>query len=180
MYKNSILLALAILIPGLIFVTLHLPQGGIHKTFSQHVALKKSSIYYYFALFLIVLPILYLFFAKYLVPTLNLPDVALGLIALSCFTQLTCTIVPETGGLKTRIHLILAGVSALSLTLVLLYVLVSDNVSGFDKSIVAICNFLMISIAGFVIFWKKSILPALLLQAGYFALFFIAILFVTY
>lgn len=179
MDRYLILVALAILVPGLTFVALHWPHG-IYKTFSQHVAPKKISIHYYFALFALVLPILFLFFKSYLVPELHLSTIVLTLIALSSVAQLGCTLVPETGGTKTIIHQIFAGISALLLIAVLLFIVKSSNISTFDRSIVIACVALMVMIVGFVAFWKKTILPALLLQVGYFSLFFIAILFATY
>lgn len=179
MDKHLILLALAILIPGLVFVAVRWPHG-IYKTFSQHVAPKKSSIYFYCTLFIIVLPILYIFFAEYLIPLLGLPSNTFILIALSCIAQLGCTLVPETGGLKTKLHLILAGASALLLLAVLLLIATNSNVTDFDKVIVITSTFLMSATVVAVVFWKKTRLPALLLQTSYFTLFFIAIITVTY
>ena len=179
MYKYFVLLALAVLILGLTFVAVHW-RRGIYKTFSQHVAFQKSSTYFYFVLFLIVLPLLYLFFAKYLVPALNLSDSVLFLVALSCITQLGCTLVPETGGVKKKTHQTLAGVSALLLIPVLFCILGGDAVSGAVRIVVSVCIFLMVLIVGIVAFWGRARLPVLLLQIGYFALFFAAILAATY
>lgn len=179
MDKYLILIALGILIPGLLFVALHWPQG-IYKTFSQHIALKRVSIIYYFALFALVLPILFVFFKNYLVPELHLADVALLLVALSSVAQIACTLVPEVGGTKTIVHQIFAGISALLLLVVLLFIVRSDTISALDRVVVTICIAAMLLIVGFVAFWKRTRIPSLLLQVGYFALFFIAILFVTY
>jgi hypothetical protein len=179
MSKQLILLALGILVLGLSFVAFYWPHG-IYKTFSQHVAPKRISIYYYFLLFAIVLPILFAFFAKYLIPELQLPTILLYLVAVSSICQLSCTLVPEVGGRKTTIHQIFAGVSALLLIMVLILVAANNNISSMDRLAVIVCTLLMTIVVGFVAFWKKTKLPTLLLQAGYFSLFFIAILFVTY
>ncbi len=179
MDKHLILVALAILIPGLLFVALHWPHG-IHKTFSQHVALKRASILYYFALFALVLPIIFIFFKNYLIPELALSNVVLLLVGLSSLAQIGCTLVPELGGLKAIIHQIFAGVSALLLIAVLMLISKSNSISAFDRVSIFVCMAMMTTIIGFVIFWKKTKLPALLLQASYFSLFFVGVLIATY
>ena len=174
-----LLIALLILIPGLAFVPIYWP-AGIQKTFSQHVAPRQASINYYRALFLIVLPILYTYFATYLVPTLKLPTLVLYLVAASSFAQIGCTLIPETGGRKTTVHLVLAAISALLLLGILASLLSSSAISFLDRTITDICLAVMVSVVLIVSSWKKTELPGLILQSGYFAAFFIALLFVTF
>lgn len=179
MYKYFMLYALGILVPGLAFVVWRWP-AGLDKTLSQHVASRKSSILYYFFLFLVVLPIMYLFFARYFVPVFHLSEVVLYLVAVSCLTQIGCTLIPEIGGRKTVVHQTLAGISALSLIAVLLYLMVTNGIAMQAKFVVGICVFLMILIVGFIALRRRTSLPVLLLQSGYFTLFFVAILSVAY
>ncbi len=179
MYKHFILVALALLIPGLAFIPWRWPHG-IDKTFSQHVADKVSSIVYYAALFVVTLPLVYLFLANYLVSALALPTSILTFVAISCLAQIGCTFVPETGGMKTKVHVTLAGISALLLPVILLIIMREGVISAADKVVTAACVFVMTLILASLALRTKVRLPALVLQAVYFALFFAALLVVSY
>lgn len=179
MYKHFILFALVILVPGLAFIPWRWPHD-IGKTFSQHVADKMSSRIYYVALFSVSLPLVYLFFANYLVPALALPTSILIVVATSCLAQIGCTLVPETGGIKSKIHVTLAGISALLLPVILLIIMRGGVISVLDRMAVGIGTLLMILIAASLMFRNKIRLPALWLQIGYFALFFAALITAAY
>lgn len=174
-----LLLALLILIPGLIFVPIRWPMS-VQNTFSQHVAPRQSSINYYRALFIVVLPILYAFFATYFVPKFRLPSTVLWLVGVSAVAQIGCTLIPETGGRKTTIHVGLAGISALLLLGVLAVLLKSLYVSPLDKWVTCIAIAIMSAIILIVGIWRNAKLPGLILQSAYFAAFFITLLFVTF
>jgi hypothetical protein len=178
-YKYYILYALLILLIGLVILALRWPQG-INKTFSQHAAAQKVTIIYYIALFLLVLPILYIFFYKYFVPHYQLSNLVLYLVAFSSLAQIACTFIPETGGMKTIIHQLFAGVSGLLLIAVIGYLMAASTISSFDKIIMGASLAIMLFILSLVIVWKRSPLPQLLLQSVYFGVFFIAILFATF
>src|SRR5882672_4665850 len=97
------LLTVLLLIVGLTF-TVTTWKGGVHLTFSQHVARKRSSKIFYSLLFLITLPILMLFFYAWLVPTKNLPNSFLWFSTIAVLFQIICTWIPEEGGRKTVVH----------------------------------------------------------------------------
>ncbi|QQS19765.1 hypothetical protein IPL85_05880 [Candidatus Saccharibacteria bacterium] len=160
-------------------LTLKWPQG-INKTFSQHAAAQNATIFYYIVLFLLALPILYLFFYKYFVPHYQLSNVVLYLVASSTLAQIACTFVPETGGVKTLIHQLFARVSGALLIAVIVCSIVASTISSFDKIIMGACLAIMLLILGLVIVWKRSPLPQLLLQAAYYGVFFGAIIFATF
>jgi hypothetical protein len=174
-YKYFVLYALAILIIGLAYLVRRWP-AGIQHTFSQHAARQKVTIYYYMALFSIVLPILYVFFDKYFVPKYQLPHIVLLLVGLSSIAQIACAIIPETGGKKTIIHQTLAGISAVLLVGVLIPNLSAPLITFFDKVITTLALLVMSSVLLLAVLNKKFALPALLLQIVYFSAFFVAIL----
>jgi hypothetical protein len=178
-YKYFILYALLILVVGLVTLALKWPQG-IHKTFSQHAAAQKVTIVYYIALFLLALPILYTFFYKYFVPHYQLSQVILYLVAASSLTQIACTFVPETGGVRTRVHRLFAGVSGLLLLAVTGCLLAAPTISSFDKAILGTSLAVMLFTLSLMIVWKRSSSPQLLLQSVYYGAFFAAILLVTF
>jgi hypothetical protein len=178
-YKHFILYSVAILLGGLLFLALRWPQG-IYKTFSHHAAAQKFTTFYYAGLFLVALPVLYLFFAMYFVPHFELTSMVLYLVAASSIFQVGCTFVPETGGLKTTIHKILAGLSAILLLGVLMCLLLAPTIPQSGKFFIGTSFAVMVGIVAILTFWKRTPLPLLLLQSAYFGSFFIAMLATTY
>jgi len=178
LYKYSFFVALFVLIVGLILLVAKWPQG-MGKSFSQHAAAQKFTIYYYIGLFTVVLPLLMAFFLGYLIPTLQLPIWFTICIIASMITQYACTFIPEIGGWKTHLHLALAGISALFLLPCVQMLLAAGTVSQADKSIIVFPFLLMISAVALVIIMKGKLRHALIVQALYFAAFFAAILVVV-
>ena len=177
-YKHLLFVALLILVTGLIVLAVRWPQG-MGKTFSQHAAAQRFTIYYYIGLFTLVLPLLLAFFVGYLIPTLQLPTWFSVCIIFSMLTQYACTLIPETGGWKTTVHRVLAGISALLLLPCLQILLAADSVSQSDKSYIVFPFLLMISAVATLIVMKGQAKHALIIQAMYFAAFFSAVLVVT-
>lgn len=178
-YKYFLVYALLVLIAGLILLVFRWPLG-VHKTFSEHAAAQKGTVYYYIGLFLVVLTLLYLFFWKYFVPLVQPPGAFLYLVAGSSLAQIGVTLAPQTGGLQTKIHMTFAGISALLLQGILVCLLAIPAITGIDRYILIVCTFGMAAIVAALVILKKPPLPALVTQALYFSLFFVAILFATY
>lgn len=177
-YKYFGLLSFLILLCGLIFIVIRWPQGK-HVTFSGHVAVAKHKIAYYIALFAVVLPLLVLFFVKWFAPTFNMPVWFSAALITSAIAQQACTLIPETGGWKTRWHAILAGISGFALLPLLVFMLVSDYIPAMGK----VTSFIsLVCMTGIIIAIavRKASGQYLILQALYYAAFFIPILLVSY
>jgi hypothetical protein len=84
------------------------------KTFSRLVARNRSSIIYYFVVFLVFLSTFSIFMVTNFIPHFNLPGLFTGIYFLGVISQFVCITVPETGGRKTKIHLLAAGVMSAS------------------------------------------------------------------
>ncbi len=177
--KYLLLFSLMVLVLGLLVLVKRWPQSR-YKTFSQHAAVQKLTIYYYICLFVVVLPPLYLFFSDWLIPKYTLPSYVLVAVAVSSVSQVACTLVPEVGGRKTQTHQSLAGLSALALLPVMFALFTAPTISAFSKVITAICSIVMVSILLGLVFLRKKTLPGMFLQIGYFTAFFLPLLVLTY
>jgi len=179
MYKYFGLVAVVALAVGLLFVVRRWPRG-VSYTFSQHVALRRSSIIYYAALFFVTMPLLVLFFVKWFVPEYNISHWFTVLAVGSAAAQCACTLVPETGGIKSTIHRALAGLSAILLIPALLVLSLQNEVGTLQMIIILLSVAVMTIIAGLVALSGGKHRYFLVLQAVYFAAFFAPILFISY
>lgn len=178
-YMNFGLIAAVITVMGLLFLVRKWPKGSQY-TFSQHSAAHKASTIYYSALFAVMLPLLLLFFIKWFIPTFKLSIWFTILIVLSAATQFTCTLVPESGGLKSKYHRLLAGCSAVLLLPAMYILIVSGNITTSMTMLAFTMLGIMLGITAFLAVAKGAHKYLLFLQAGYFACFFVAILGITY
>lgn len=175
--KHLGLLTVLILGAGLTFVGTRWPQG-LHRSFSQHVAVQRSSIWYYIGLFTLVLPLLWLFFAYWFAPVYQLSAWFLIFIGLAIIFQYAVTLVPEVGN-KTRYHRAGAFISAICL-LPPLALLLATPISRAAWVVTLTSLAIMVGIMGTTIRHQAQHRYLLLLQSGYYAAFFAAILAVTY
>jgi len=97
------LVAMILLWSGLIFL-LHKWPGKKSMSLSLHAAQTKSSQVYYFFLFVIVLPLLYLFLVTWYVPTVGLSGIFTFLATIAFLGQLTAVIFPAVPGWRIRVH----------------------------------------------------------------------------
>lgn len=178
-YEYFGLLATSILILGLIFVIYKWPQNR-HKTFSQHVALRRPSIIYYSSLFLIVLPLLILFFINWFTPTFGLTLWFNAFVLIACAFQIVCTFLPETGGRKTSYHRALAGISAIFLIPAMMLLLITPVIHIAYKFLVALALFLMFSFIYIVIRSRGNPRNFLIIQSSYYAAFLLPIMIISY
>jgi hypothetical protein len=177
--QHLALLTVLLLIIGLTF-TVTKWRGGLHLTFSQHAATNRSSKIFYSLLFITTLPILMLFFMNWLVPTKNLPNEFLWYAAVAILFQIACTLIPEEGGRKTVIHRILTSISGVALLPLMLIIATAPNLSTTIHNTTWIGLLLMIVLLGIALRNQRGYRFALLLQVGYYTIFFIVILMVTY
>jgi len=90
------------------------PDGGFSKTFSQHVADRRSSVLYYILVFTVFLPMLAIFFYGWFIPYYQLPFIYSLTLAISLVAQYLCTFLPESGR-RVLVHQGLALISAAAL-----------------------------------------------------------------
>jgi len=182
-YKNLILLVTLITAVGLSIILKVWPYG-INRTFSQHVARHKASIIYYILLFSIILPLLLLYIFKWFIPTFNPPALFGPLLILASVSQYGCVLAPETSGRKTFIHQMLAFLAADCLLPATVLIALTPVVSSVGRVVAMLSSLLMASIIA--IFVKAYVKNngqhryLLIIQASYFALFFITLLVATY
>ncbi len=173
------LLSFTLLAAGLLFTVNKLP-GGLNKTFSQRVANNKNAEILYSLLFISTLPILYLFFANWFVPTTDLPKIFLVFACIAAAFQILCTWVPERGGNMTIVHRALTGTSGIALLPLVWLIAVTNSISPGLRFISWVVLVLMLVLLAIALFYQKGISYALLLQVGYYSLFFAIVLLVTY
>lgn len=177
--QHLALLSFIVLIIGLLVTAVKLP-GGLSKTFSQRVANNKITEILYSLLFVAVLPGLYMFFAGWFVPVTNVSQTFLLFAAVAVFFQIICTWVPERGGKMTFIHRILTGLSGISLLPMVLIIATTNSMIYELRFVAWISLVLMIGLLAIALVNQKGFRYALLLQVGYYTLFFAVILLVTY
>lgn len=177
--QHLILLVIVLLAAGLTYVPVRWP-GGLHKTFSQHVARDRWSKVYYSLFFLVTLPLLLLFFVAWLVPVKNLPAAFIWFATIAVVFQIVCTFVPEDGGVRTKIHRVLTGISGFAMLPLVIMLALAEHLSFFTKLVAAGMLVVMLMLLTIALRHQKGHDKALLLQVGYYTGFFIAILAVTY
>lgn len=173
------LLTVLLLIIGLT-VTVTKWKGGLHLTFSQHAATSHSSKVFYSLLFLFTLPILMVFITTWLVPTKNLPNLFIWFSSVAILFQIVCTWIPEEGGRKTIVHRILTAISGIALLPLMVIIGISANLSMTIRNVAWIGFGVMIALLSIALSNPKGYRYALLLQIGYYTIFFIVILMITY
>lgn len=178
--QHIIWLGIIILALGLYGVIRFWPEGGLAKTFSQHVAPYHRGVLYYVALFTVTLPIFALFFFGWFIPY-HQPAFLFGvLIAVALLTQYACTFVAEVSGTKARVHRGLASVSALALLLAVGVLIFTGYFSLFGRIVLDVGFVGMAALLAYIIMTNAEHPKILLIQSSYFALFFTTIIFVTY
>lgn len=88
---------------GLLFL-LYKWRGNKSMSFSLHAAQTRGGQVYYFLLFIITLPMFYLFVSNWYVQELKLPSTFTLLVAIGILGQIAAVIIPSVGGRKERIH----------------------------------------------------------------------------
>lgn len=172
-------LSVFILTIGLLLVVRFWSQG-LSKTFSQHVATSKKGIVYYTLLFTIVLPLLLVFFIGWFVPTFQLSSWFTVFLVVATTTQYLCTLIPETGGIRSQYHRFLAGLSALALIPVVTMLMTASTVSVFNRTVASVSLLCMVGIIAILVAKRAEHKYFLLLQSLYFAAFFVTVLSMTY
>lgn len=177
--QHLLALVVIMLILGLAYTVTKWP-GGLHMTFSQHVAVTRQSAIYYAFLFLGTLPLLVWFIGSWLVPQKQLPDAFLWFMYVAVLFQIMCTWFPEVGGWRTTVHRVLTGISGAAMLPLVVMLATAASLS-------IVVRFSAWGILAFMVFLlaiarsnQKGYKWALLLQIGYYAAFFALLLLATY
>ncbi len=177
-FKFLGILSILIVWSGLLFLLYKWPSTK-SMSFSLHAAQTRAGQIYYFFLFLITLPLFYLFVVKWYVPALDLPPAFTYLVIAGVLGQLLAVIVPAVEGTKEKIHNF--GAFLMALTMIPLSVLVSfAEIPTFVKILAITSVVYMISSAILYFYVKSARANYLYFQAVYIALFHIVIITSTY
>jgi hypothetical protein len=179
MLKHILIPTLLVLFSGLFYLPRKWPKGK-NYSFSQHAATNRASILFYIALFSFTLPPLLIFFFEWFVPTFDMP-LLFGLsIALACFGQFGCTLVPEVGGKMTMWHWLLAIGGALCLIPGLAVLIFTDHIPRSGRGLSAVGLIVMIRLVYMMLRDKGVHSHFYMLQALYYGAFFAPIIYITY
>lgn len=135
---------------------------------------------YYSLLFIISLPILYVFFVFWYVPSRSLPYYFIWFITAATMFQIGCTVIPETGKVKTIIHRLLTGISGAALLPAIFIIAIAANLPNITRAVAWLIAFIMTILLCIALANQRGYRWALLLQIGYYGAFFAAILVTTY
>lgn len=169
MIHSLFFLSTIALLIGLFYLVKKWPDGGINATFSHHAASTENATKYYVALFLVTLPLFTTWFIIWLVPWLHLPLAAIVMICVATITQIWAAAVPERSP-SVDLHRAITSLSIvgiISVTSMVLYVSRS--------SIVALSLACMLAILGYSVVRRDRARYQLLLQAGFYTMFFVAL-----
>lgn len=150
------------------------------KTFSRLVARKKSSTVAYFLLFTIFLSLFTVYITCVFIPKLGLSDVFLSTFIIGVVAQFVCVIVPEIGGLKTRIHLVAASIMSVSVFAQVAIILFATELSLIAFLVNTSALVIMVAVVAIVLFRLRIVRHELALQSVYFLAYLGAILAVGY
>jgi hypothetical protein len=177
--QHLLILIVVVLILGLTYTVAKWP-GGLHMTFSQHVAVARRSAIYYAFLFLTTLPLLVWFVGGWLVPQKQLPDAFLWFTYVAVLFQIVCTWFPEVGGWRTSVHRILTGISGVAMLPLVVILATAPSLSMTVRSSAWIALAFMVFLLAIALSNQKGYKWALPLQIGYYAAFFVVLLLATY
>lgn len=177
--QHLLILIITVLILGLAYTVTRWP-GGLHMTFSQHVAVARSSAIYYAFLFLATLPLLVWFIGGWLVPQKQLPDAFLWFTYIAVLFQIVCTWFPEVGGWRTTVHRVLTGISGIAMLPLVVMLAVASSLSVVVRFSAWFVLAFMVFLLAIALGNQKGHKWTLLLQIGYYAAFFAILLLATY
>lgn len=172
-------LVIIMLVIGLAYTIIRWP-GGMHMTFSQHAAASRWSKVYYSLLFIVTLPLLFWFFASWLIPAKDLPIAFLWFAGVAALFQILCTWFPEEGGRRTTIHRVLTGISGVAMLPQMLILATAAGIPNPVRALAWTGLVFMVALLGVALMNQRGFRWALLLQVGYYAMFFAVLSAVTY
>ena len=154
---------------GLLYLVKKWPDGGIHATFSHHAASTDNATKYYVSLFLATLPPFVIWFVVWFVPRLDLPIAAVAMVCIAALAQIWAAAVPERSPTISR-HRAITGLSIAGILSVTLMVVYSSQ-----SWLVGFCLVCMLIILVYAASRGDRSRYPLLLQAGFYTMFFVAL-----
>lgn len=151
-----------------------------NKTFSRLIAQKRSSIIFYFSVFFVFLSTFSIFMVASFVPQFGLTGLFTWIYFLGIISQLVCVTVPETGGYKTKVHLVAAGIMPASALVQVVLLILLARLSLLSLAICIFSLLIMVAIWLVVILRHGLMKYELGLQSLYFASYLGALMFVSY
>lgn len=164
---------------GLAFLVYKWP-GEMPMSFGLRAAQHKKSYLFYLILFVVTLPLFFVFIVKWFVPELRLPNKYVYLALAVIIFQLIVAIVPEVKGKKAKIHRLIAGLMTFLLIPMTMLIATAANLPVSIRSLAFLDSLLLVIIWGLFILIEPFHRHFLYLQAAYVAIFHITILAATY
>ncbi len=149
-------------------------------TFSQHAAQYKSSQIYYLFLWLVCLPLFYVFMVAWFVPEFSLGWISTLCISLGSLGLAIAATVPETTGWRVTVHRYSAFGQALFLLPVVLIIAVSPEIGNAARLFAGLSTIIMLSEVLLLTYHKRAHPKMLLIQGSYIMAFHLTILIATY
>jgi hypothetical protein len=177
--QHLLLLVIGLLVAGLTFTVIKWP-GGLHMTFSQYAATNRWSKLFYCLLFVVTMPLLLWFFVVWFAPHNNLSAVFSWCAGVAVLFQILCTLVPETGGVRTTVHGALVSVSVLAMMPLVVMIGLSSDISTTVRLAAWIGLAAMLALLCTALMYRQGFRWVLLLQAGYYVAFLGVLLTATY
>lgn len=150
-------------------------------TFSQHAAQSKTALRYYLGLFVVTVPMLYLFMIWWLGRQLETGPVYTILVTICSLSLLFVAIVPEVEGSKNEsIHRFAAFLMSALMLPIILTIFLSEGVSGAGRVMSVIAAAYMVFSIFYLSKHQRRHEKILWIQASYVAVFHLTILAATY
>ncbi|MGH2612099.1 MAG: hypothetical protein ACRDFB_03505, partial [Rhabdochlamydiaceae bacterium] len=125
-------------------------------------------------------PLFLLFFIGWFTPALHLPRWSAIFIVISAASQYATALIPELEGWRNKVHRLLSWIAASSLIPYLLVLTYSRSIDIADRLAILMAFIVMMAIVCTIVINKAEHRYLLWLQSGYFGVFFLATIFVTY
>jgi hypothetical protein len=172
-------ISIAITWLGLAFLVYKWP-GEVPLSFGLRAAAHRKSYLLYLGIFVVTLPLFFVFIVKWFVPVLHLPHKYIYIALAAVLLQLVVAIVPEVKGKKARIHRASAGIMTFLLIPLTLFIATATNLSTSIRFMAFLDSLLLLFIWGLFILIEPFHKHFLYLQTAYVAIFHVTILAATY
>lgn len=172
---------ISVIITGLaIAIMMYKWRGDKNMLISDNAAVNRSSYLFMLTVQSITLPMLLLFWAKWLVPTLELPSFFTILAGLACLGLLVAAWIPAAKGWKHKVHGLFAYGAAALVPPMLVMLYLSPKISLLARYMaLAVFFYVLVVIAIFTVF-KGRVGKYFYLQTGYIFLFALTTLVAAY
>lgn len=178
-YKSLGLISIAIMWLGLFFLV-YKWRGEPHMSFSLHAAANRKAYLFYLGLFVITLPLFFVFVVKWFVPTLNLPRTFIYLVIAAMVFQFVAALVPEVEGKRARIHRFSAGIVTFLLIPMTFMLVNAKHIPLSIRALAMAAALFMVIVWGLYVWIESFNKHFLYFQAAYVAVFHLTILACTY